>query len=71
MLMKLEPSTLNEQNNEFENTELPSSKKQKKFDLWAYHTSKATTQIEDRTAPIYQEVYYISFYIVLHCYLTI
>jgi len=26
------------------------------FDLWTYHTSKANTQIEDRTEPIYQEV---------------
>ena len=34
------------------------------FDLWAYHSSKANTQIEDRTQPIYQEVL-IEYYIIL------
>lgn len=34
------------------------------FDLWAYHTSKANTQIEDRTQPFYQEVL-IEYYIIL------
>lgn len=27
-----------------------------KFDIWAYHTSMASTQIQRRTSPVYQEV---------------
>lgn len=54
LLTKLEPSNLNEPSDEIENTEVPTMKT---FDLWAYHTSKATTQIEDRTAPIHQQVF--------------
>lgn len=26
------------------------------FDLWSYHTSVATVQVESRTTPFYQEV---------------
>lgn len=57
MLTKLEqeqsPLIQNVPNNE---PEVTVSTTTTSFDLWAYHKSKANTQIEDKTQPIYQEV---------------
>lgn len=61
MLMKLEDSTTNEKNNEFEDTVIPSTKT---FGLWTFYTSKVSSQIQDKTTPIHQEVLLITLFLI-------
>jgi len=40
--------------------DLAANKPSDSFDLWSYHTSVATEQIQNKSSPIYQEVRFIN-----------